>query len=61
MKCDYCLNNYECKREKKGQEVCEDYESDRFSRPASPYERTKAKVYATGNRWAIENFHATHN
>ena len=27
----------------------------------SAYERTKASVYATGNRWAIENFHATHN
>lgn len=29
-------------------------------RTASPYERTKAMVYATGNRWAIENFEATH-
>lgn len=27
----------------------------------SPYERTRAAVYATGNRWAIENFNATHN
>lgn len=27
---------------------------------ASPYERTRAAVYATGNRWAIENFNATH-
>lgn len=27
----------------------------------SPYERTRAAVYATGNRWAIENFEATHN
>ena len=27
----------------------------------SPYERTRAAVYATGNRWAIENFHATHD
>jgi hypothetical protein len=26
----------------------------------SPYERTKRAVYATGNRWAIENFNATH-
>ena len=26
----------------------------------SHYERTKAKVYATGNKWAIENFEATH-
>lgn len=27
----------------------------------SQYEKTKAKVYATGNKWAIENFHATHD
>ena len=26
----------------------------------SPYERTRRAVYATGNRWAIENFNATH-
>lgn len=24
------------------------------------YERTRRAVYATGNRWAIENFEATH-
>ena len=27
----------------------------------SPYERTRRAVYATGNKWAIENFHATHD
>ncbi len=26
----------------------------------SPQERTRMAVYATGNRWAIENFNATH-
>ena len=26
----------------------------------SPYERTRRAVYATGNKWAIENFNATH-
>ena len=26
----------------------------------SPFERTRNAVYATGNRWAIENFNATH-
>lgn len=26
----------------------------------SLYDRTKAQVYATGNKWAIENFNATH-
>lgn len=29
-------------------------------RRLTPYERTRAAVYATGNRWAIENFEATH-
>lgn len=27
----------------------------------SPQEKTRAAVYATGNRWAIENFNASHN
>lgn len=27
----------------------------------SPAERTRRAVYATGNRWARENFDATHN
>lgn len=27
----------------------------------TPFERTRASVYATGNKWAIENFNATHN
>ena len=31
------------------------------TKPQSAYERTKAQVYATGNKWAIENFHATHD
>lgn len=26
----------------------------------NPYERTRNLVYATGNKWAIENFNATH-
>lgn len=29
-------------------------------RPLSPYERNRNAVYATGNRWAIENWNATH-
>lgn len=28
--------------------------------PLRPYERTRAAVMATGNKWAIENFNATH-
>ena len=32
-----------------------------LKKPAfSPYERTRAQVYATGNKWQIENFEATH-
>ena len=31
------------------------------NRKPDPYERTRAAVYASGNRWAIENFEATHN
>lgn len=26
----------------------------------SPFERTERAVYATGNKWAIENWRATH-
>lgn len=26
-----------------------------------PYERTRAQVRATGNKWAMENFYATHS
>ncbi|WP_283682719.1 hypothetical protein [Parablautia sp. Marseille-Q6255] len=37
-------------------------ESKRSSeRSLSPYERTRAQVIATGNKWAMENFIATHN
>lgn len=35
--------------------------NDNKKKGASPYERTKAQVYATGNKWQIENFNATHN
>jgi hypothetical protein len=38
----------------------EEYERRTHSRPLSPYERTRNAVYATGNKWAIENFNATH-
>lgn len=32
-----------------------------MSRCNSPAERTRKAVYATGNKWAIENFKATHD
>lgn len=31
------------------------------NRMMSPQEKTRAAVYATGNKWAIENYNATHN
>ena len=34
---------------------------DSSPRRETPYERTKREVEATGNKWAIENFNATHN
>ena len=34
-----------------------DYRVNRFN---NPYTRTRNAVYATGNKWAIENFNATH-
>lgn len=39
--------------------VEENYE-EREKFVESPQERLRASVYATGNRWAIENFNATH-
>lgn len=47
---DRCYCN-ECKSEQKSRDKIIE----------SPYERTKSLVYATGNRWAIESFNATHN
>lgn len=32
----------------------------RARKKLSPVERTRQQVLATGNRWAIENFNATH-
>lgn len=46
-----------------GSEIVSITGKDMQSKPVqrlTPYERTKAQVYATGNKWAIENFHATH-
>lgn len=40
------------------EEALEDYQ--RAMNP-TPQVRTRAQVYATGNKWAIENFEATHS
>lgn len=39
---------------------CQQEKASKKRKP-SPYERTRAAVEATGNKWAIENFNATHN
>lgn len=42
---------------------CKECKAEQKSRDKiieTPYERTRRSVYATGNRWAIENFNATH-
>lgn len=31
-----------------------------YTRPRTMYDNAKSRVYATGNKWAIENFEATH-
>ena len=36
-------------------------EEDRHTYTGTPFERQRAAVYATGNKWAIENWNATHN
>ena len=43
----YC---YDCREENTAKDVW----------ISSPYERQRDAVYATGNRWAIENWNATH-
>ena len=48
------------KRDEPKEEVEEVKEERTYSRPLTPYERCRNAVYATGNRWAIENFNATH-
>lgn len=55
------MNNEEVKKQENSKN--EQFEETVHDRPRyrSPYERTRAQVYATGNKWAIENFHATHN
>lgn len=60
MRCKDCVNYRYCTDEDKDCGICEAF-TKRDKRPLSPYERTKAAVYATGNSWMIENFHATHD
>lgn len=41
--------------------MVDDKYEEHFTAIETPYERTRRSVYASGNRWAIENFNATHN
>lgn len=62
MTCKDCLSYSICTDEDKGCSICEAFEKRPCPPPKlSPYEKTKAQVEATGNKWAIENFHATHD
>lgn len=45
----------------RGSDYLSGREKDSDYYKTSAYDRTKAQVYATGNKWAIENFHATHD
>ena len=54
--CRNCIYFKEC-GENMRTETCD----GRTTKRESAYERTKRQVYATGNKWAIENFHATHD
>ena len=49
------------KRNEPKPEVKEEVEAEKpYTRRLTPYERCRNAVYATGNRWAIENWNATH-
>lgn len=54
-----CMSNDYIVKEVEELPVTQSSTPEPFKRP-SAYERTRAAVHATGNRWAIENFHATH-
>lgn len=55
--CNQCDNRSTCRSENKCIKL-KLYTPKK--RNFTPYERTKAQVYATGNKWVIENFNATH-
>lgn len=57
----YCKGYYKGKEEaEENYARLKEREQETHSRTMSPYERTRNAVYATGNKWAIENFNATH-
>lgn len=61
MRCRDCVHYMYCTDEDKDCGICDGFTKRcKRPRPLSPCERTKTAVYATGNKWAIENFNATH-
>lgn len=61
ISCETCMNYAVCDDDDKDCGICGVFESKPTYHKQTPYERTRAQVYATGNKWAIENFNATHN
>ena len=60
-KAEKLIKQLESLKEDEPKEEVEAVKEERtYSRPLTPYERCRNAVYATGNRWAIENFNATH-
>lgn len=58
---DCMYYDYHCMVKEKCEDYCcEDYIQSLETKRLTPYERTRNAVYATGNKWAIENFNATH-
>lgn len=55
-----CKHHEECDADGR-YEPCDDRVQKLAKTRGSVYDRTRAAVYATGNKWAIENFEATHS
>lgn len=62
--CSECENaNIEFTNLREGKCYCNKCRKETYAKDIyvkTPFERTRDLVYATGNRWAIENFNATH-
>ena len=58
--CGFAENNngsFSCNCKSDDEMPCKNH----YNRPSvSLYERNRSRVYATGNKWAIENWNATH-
>lgn len=60
--CDRCGNDSgDCAEWYPQENHCELYKPKKIQSKQTPQERQRAAVYATGNKWAIENWNLTHN